>query len=103
ERWDVTRTRPYECHFGVSRGRDVVPIQVSLQPKMYDVATETRQRRERNGVEMLVDPVYCSAVAYVGAPMQRKQVGGDYVDTGEIVIRPAVVVDSGGEHCDVVT
>jgi hypothetical protein len=103
ERWDITRTRPYECHFGISRGRDVVPMQVSLQPRAYDTATETRQRRERDGVELLVDPVYCSAVAFVGAPMQRKLLGGDFVGVGDVVIRPAVVVDSGGEHCDVVT
>jgi hypothetical protein len=100
--WDITRSRPYECHFAVSRGRDVVPVQVSLGPKMFDMATETRQRSEHDGVDLLVDPVYCSAVAYVGGPMQRKHLGGDYVDTGEIVIRPAVVVDGGGTHCDVV-
>jgi hypothetical protein len=103
ERWDVTRSRPYECHFGISRGKDVVPIQVSLEPRNYDMATETREHRERDGVELLVDPVYCSAVAFVGGPMQRKLVGGDFVGTGEVVIRPAVVVDSGGEHCDLVT
>jgi hypothetical protein len=103
ERWDVTRSRPYECNFGISRGNDVVPIQVSLEPKMYDVETETRQQRERDGVELLVDETYCSAVAFVGAPMQRKLLGGDFVGTGEVVIRPAVVVDSGGELCDVVT
>jgi hypothetical protein len=103
ERWDVTRSRPYECHFGISRGSDVVPIQVALQPKMYDLATETRQHRERDGVELLVDPIFCSAVAFVGDPMQRKLVGGDFVGTGEVVIRPAVVVVSGGDHCDLVT
>ena len=42
-------------------------------------------------------------MAFVGAPMQRRLLGGDFVGTGEVVIRPAVVVDSGGEHCDVVT
>jgi hypothetical protein len=76
---------------------------VSLQPKNYDMATESRQYRERDGVELLVDPTYCSAVAFVGAPMQRRLLGGDFVGMGEVVIRPAVVVDSGGEHCDVVT
>jgi hypothetical protein len=35
--------------------------------------------------------------------MQRKLVGGDFVDGGDVVIRPAVVVDSGGKDCDVVT
>lgn len=103
ERWDVIRSRPYECNFGISHGKDVVPIQVSLQPKMYDMATETRQQRERDGVELLIDPIYCSAVAFVGGPMQRKLLGGGFVGTGEVVIRPAVVVDSGGEQCDVVT
>jgi hypothetical protein len=103
ERWDVARSRPYECHFGISRGRDAVPIQVSLEPKAYDLATETREHRERDGVELLVDPVYCSAVAFVGGPMQRKLLGGDFVGTGDVVIRPAVVVDSGGGRCDVVT
>jgi hypothetical protein len=103
ERWDIARSRPYECNFGIARGNDVVPIQVSLEPKMYDLATETREHRERDGVELLVDPTFCSTVAFVGAPMQRKLVGGDFVGTGEVVIRPAVVVDSGGPHCDVVT
>jgi hypothetical protein len=103
ERWDVTRSRPYECNFGISRGNDVVPIQVSLEPKMYDLATETREHRERDGVELLVDQTFCSAVAFVGGPMRRKLVGGDFVGTGDVVIRPAVVVDSGGGDCDVVT
>ena len=102
-RWDVARSRPYDCTFGIMRGKDVVPIQLSLQPKNYDMATESRQHRERDGVELLIDPMYCSAVAFVGAPMQRRLLGGDFVGTGDVVIRPAVVVDSGGEHCDVVT
>jgi len=103
--WDITRSRPYECSFGIFRSgfRDIVPIQVSLKPQVYDEATETRARRETDGVEIFVDKTYCSAVAFVGAPMLRKLVGGDYVDAGDVVIRPAVVVDSGGEHCDVVT
>jgi hypothetical protein len=103
EWWDVIRSRPYECNFGISLGGDVMPIQVSLEPKMYDLATETRQHRERDGIELLIDQTFCSAVAFVGAPMQRKLVGGDFVDTGDVVIRPAVVLDSGGEDCDVVT
>jgi hypothetical protein len=103
ERWDVARSQPYECHFGLARGKEVVPMQVSLEPRNYDPTTETRERRDRDGVELLVDPVYCSAVAFIGGPMQRKLVGGDFVGTGEVVIRPAVVVDSGGDHCDVVT
>jgi hypothetical protein len=103
ERWDVTRSRPYKCNFWISRGNDVVPIQVSLQPKMYDISTETRQQRNRDGVALFIDLRYCSAVAFVGTPMRRKLLGGDFVGTGEIVIRPAIVVESGGAHCDVVT
>jgi hypothetical protein len=103
EHWDIARSQPYECHFRVSQGKDVVPIQLSLQPKNYDPATEIRERRERDGVELLIDPVYCSALAFVGPAMQRKLLGGDYVRTGDVVIRPAVFVDSGGEHCDVVS
>jgi hypothetical protein len=103
ERWDVNRSRPYECNFGIWGGNDVVPLEVSLQPKMYDMATETRQHRKHDGFEILVDQGFCSAVAFVGAPMQRKLLGGEFVGIGEVVIRPAVVVDSGGEHCDVVT
>jgi hypothetical protein len=34
--------------------------------------------------------------------MQRKLLGGDYVGKGEVVIRPAVIIDGGGEHCEVV-
>jgi hypothetical protein len=102
QRWDVARSRPYECHFGVSGGRDIVPVKVSLEPKNYDPATETRERRDHDGAELLVDQTFCSAVAFVGGPMRRKMLGGDVVGTGDVVIRPAVVVDSGGGHCDVV-
>jgi hypothetical protein len=70
---------------------------------MFDMSTETRQRRDRDGVELLVDEIDCSTVAFVGtASMQRKLVGGDFV-TSDLVIRPAVVVDSRGENCDIVT
>jgi hypothetical protein len=101
--WDIERSRPYGCNFDISIHNGVVPIQVSLQPRLYDTATETGQRLERDGVELFVDDSFCSAMAYVGGPMQRKLFGGDFVDTGDVVIRPAVVVNSGGEHCDAVT
>jgi hypothetical protein len=90
--WDIVRGRPYECHFD--------ELRLSLKPQMFDPATETSQRREQDGVEVFVDEIYCSAMVFVGAPMQRKLVGGDFVDTGDVVIRPAVVVDGGDEHCD---
>jgi hypothetical protein len=93
---------PYECDFSLRRHGDAVPIHVSLKPQLYDMATEARDRRDRDGVETFVDQASCSAVAFLGAPMQRKLFGGDFVGTGEVVIRPAVAVDGGGDHCDVV-
>ncbi|MGX9788558.1 hypothetical protein [Mycobacterium sp. MMS18-G62] len=100
--WDIGRSRPYECDFRISRGHDVVPIRLTLKPQTFDMTTETRQTRTQGGVELLVDPSYCSVLAFLGDRMQRKLLGGDFVDTGDVIIRPAVVVDSGGEHCDVV-
>jgi hypothetical protein len=102
ENWDIGRSRPYECDFGVSRDDDVVPIRLALKPQSFDMPTETRRRRTRDGIELLVDQTYCSVLAFLGERMQRKLFGGDFVDTGDVVIRPAVVVDSGGTHCDVV-
>jgi hypothetical protein len=104
DHWDINRTRPYECDFGIWRNGfpEVVPMQVTLEPQIVDIATDGRERRDRNGVEIYIDTAYCSAIAFVGAPMQRKLVGGDFVDTGAMVIRPAVVVDSGGQNCDAV-
>jgi hypothetical protein len=103
DRWDIGRSGPYECNFAIERDGDVVAIQLSLEPQLFDMATETRERHEQDGVELFVDEAFCSAVAFLGAPMRRKLFGGDFVDTGDVVIRPAVVVDSGGEHCGVVT
>jgi hypothetical protein len=102
ENWDVGRSRPYECDFRISRDNDAVPIRVALKPQTFDMTTETRLRRTEDGVELLVDQTYCSVLAFLGNRMQRKLFGGDFVDTGDVVIRPAVVVDGGGEHCDAV-
>jgi hypothetical protein len=101
DHWDVNRTRPYECDFGMWRNGfpEVVPMRLSLKPQIVDIAAEGRERRDRDGVELYVNTAYCSAIAFVGAAMQRKLVGGDFVDTGDMVIRPAVVVDGGGENC----
>jgi hypothetical protein len=104
DHWDITRSQPYECDFGVWRNgfRNVVPIQLSLEPQIFDIATENRTRRDRDGVELYVDETFCSAIAFVGAPMKRKLFGGDFVSNGSFVIRPTVVVDSGGAHCGAV-
>jgi hypothetical protein len=102
DRWDIGRSRPYECNFAVKRSGDVVPVQVSLEPQLFDMTIETRERSDLDGVEIFVDQTYCSAVAFLGPQMQRKLLGGDFVGMSEVVIRPAVVVDSGGEHCAIV-
>ena len=73
DHWDINRSRPYECDFGVWRNGydDVVPMQVTLEPQLFDMATETRQRRDRDGVELFVDETYCSAAAFLGVERSR--------------------------------
>jgi hypothetical protein len=93
---DVTRSRPYECSFGISRGSDVVPIQVSLEPKMYDVETETRQKRKARRCRVTVDETYCSAVAFCKASRCSAASGRHFVGTGEGSSGPRCG-DSGGE------
>jgi hypothetical protein len=101
--WDISRSRPYECAFSITRSGDVVPIRLSLKPQLFDISNETRRYHDRDGAKIYVDWTYCSAVTFVGAPMQRKLLGGDFVSGGEVVIRPAVAVDAEGEHCGVAT
>jgi hypothetical protein len=36
---------------------------------------------------------------FVGPPLQRRTIGGSYVDVANVVVRPAVVVDSGTRDC----
>jgi hypothetical protein len=72
DHWDVNRTRPYQCEFGI--WRDGFP-------------------------DVYLDPTFCSAVAFVGPPMQRRLAGGDFVDVANLVVRPAVVVDSDPAGC----
>jgi hypothetical protein len=99
--WDVQHSHPYECDFVLQRlGFDATPLQVSLEPQSYDLATETRTRIDRDGVEVFVDQGSCTAATFVGPALRRKLVGGAYVTTGEVVIRPAVVVDARPGHCD---
>jgi hypothetical protein len=61
DHWDIGRSRPYECNFAVKRRGDVVPVQVSLEPQLFDMAAETRERRNRDGVEIFVDQPHFSA------------------------------------------
>ncbi|WP_029117290.1 hypothetical protein [Mycobacterium sp. URHB0044] len=99
--WDVEHSRPYECDFVLQRiGFDAAPLRVSLEPQSYDMATETRTRLDRDGVEVFVDQGSCTAATFVGPALRRKFVGGSSIPTGDVVIRPAVVVAAGPGRCD---
>lgn len=99
--WDVSRTLPYQCEFGIWRAgyADVLSVRVALEPKIVDIATEGRQHQVRDGADIYLDATFCSAVSFVGPPMQRRLAGGDFVDVPNTVVRPAVVVDSGEAGC----
>jgi hypothetical protein len=106
DHWDIAASQPHKCDFSIWRTgfRDVLPMQVNLQPEPVDFATQGRDRRERDGVEVYFDRKFCTAVSFVGAPMQRRVIGAGYVNPGDLVIRPAVVVDAsgGGANCEAV-
>jgi hypothetical protein len=102
DHWDVSRTRPYQCEFGMWRDGypDVVSMRLSLEPKIVDIATADRQHRTSGGgADIYLDPTFCSAITFVGPPMQRRLAGGDFVDVANLVVRPAVIVDSGEAGC----
>ena len=105
DHWDIGKSRPYECAFGIWRDGypDVVPIRVSLEPQLVDTAVEGRLRENRDGVELFVDETHCSAVSFVGEQMKRRLYGVDFADSGDVDIRPAVVVDGDGSNCNAVT
>ncbi len=104
DHWDVSRTRPYECEFGIWRDgmTDVLSTRVALEPKIVDIATAQKEHRVTGGTDVYLDTTFCSALAFVGPPMQRRLGGGDFVDVANVVVRPAVVVDSGGQNCQAV-
>jgi hypothetical protein len=99
--WDVEASRPYQCNFTLRRnGSGDVPVKVTLEPQFYEAATELRTRVDRDGTELLVTQGSCSTAVFVGAQLRRKLIGGDYVPTGDLIFRPAVVVDAGLDGCD---
>jgi len=103
DHWDIGRSTPYQCEFGIWRDGypDVVSMRVALEPKIVDVVTEgADHRRTDAGADLYLDRTFCSAVVFVGPPMQRRLPGGDFVDVGDVVVRPAVSVDSGGGDCE---
>ena len=99
-RWDVRASRPYSCAFTLGDG---APVRVTLQPGLFDPESETRAQRSRDGVDVFADTAGCAATVFVGPQMQRKFLGGDYVRSTDVVIRPAVTVGSVIPHCDDVT
>jgi hypothetical protein len=98
--WDVRGSLPYTCVLAL---RDGAPVRVTLQPLLFDPETDTRARRSRDGMDVFVDTAGCAATVYVGPPMQRKLLGGDYIRSADLVIRPSVTVRSTSPHCDIVT
>jgi hypothetical protein len=77
--WDVAGSGPYRCRFAL----DGNGLQVRLQPRFADD-----------------DRTECTAFAFVDPRIQRRVIGDGYVDTGDVVIRPAVVVeDTDGNDC----
>jgi hypothetical protein len=100
EHWDINAQEPYACRFSIRAGPGMLGLQVHLQPELVDAATEGLERRERDGVEIFVDHSFCSALSFVGAPMQRRLAAGGYLPAGHLVIRPALVVDIGGDNCE---
>ena len=103
DRWDVPESQPYRCRFTITRDGRPLEFQVRLEPQLVDAATEGHQRLDQPGVEVYLDPVFCSAVAFVDEKMQRKVIGRGYADLADVQIRPAVVVDADKRDCDAVT
>jgi hypothetical protein len=98
--WDVPGSGPYTCRFSVIRAERTVSLQVRLEPQLVEAATEGRVRIDQQGAEVYMDPVFCSAVSFVDAPLERKVIGRGYLALADVVIRPAVVVDTEGRDCD---
>ncbi|MET0898369.1 MAG: hypothetical protein ABWY45_10700 [Mycobacterium sp.] len=100
--WDISGSSPYRCVFGVARATDpeAVPMAVALRPRVVDVSVEGRELVETDGAEVYLDRQRCTALVFVGPPMQRRLGNGALVDTGDdLQIRPAVDVASGEEDC----
>ena len=102
DRWDISSSRPYQCEFGVWRDGDpdVVSMRLALEPKIVDLVTAGAEHRFLDGADVYLDKTFCSATVFVGPPLQRRTPGGDFVDVANVVVRPAVVVDSGTGDCE---
>ncbi|MBI3225084.1 MAG: hypothetical protein HYZ39_08500 [Mycolicibacterium cosmeticum] len=98
-RWDVGATRPHLCAVTLTDG---TAVRLTLAPQLFEPDTDTRSQHSRDGVDVFVDTQFCAASVFVGAPMRRKMLGGDYQRPSDVVIRPSVMVESVPARCDTV-
>jgi hypothetical protein len=99
-RWDIAGSRPHMCAVTLADG---TAIRLSLQPQLFEPETDNRLRQSRDGVVAFVDSQLCAATVFLGPAMRRKLLGGDYLQPGEVVIRPAATVESTPPRCGTVT
>lgn len=99
-RWDVDASRPHMCAITLAGG---TAIRLTLGPQLFEPQTDNRLRQSRDGVVAFVDTQSCTATVFLGPPMRRKLLGGDYLEPGDVVIRPAVTVESTPPRCGTVT
>ncbi len=102
DHWNISSSRPYQCEFGVWRDGypEVVSMRLSLEPKMVDLVTVGADHRVIDGADVYLDKTFCSASVFVGPPLQRRMADGDFAEIASVVVRPAVVVDSGADDCE---
>lgn len=99
--WDADMTQPYACAFTLSRDGVDVDVQLLMKPRSPKSSEGGYFKEERDGAEVYVGHEYCSAIAYLGDPMQRRTTAGEAIDMGEWATAPAVTVNVDAPHCDV--
>ncbi|GAS99531.1 uncharacterized protein RMCC_6496 [Mycolicibacterium canariasense] len=99
-RWDIGASRAHMCALTLTDG---TAIRLTLQPQLFEPESDNRLRQSRDGVVAFVDTQLCAASVFLGPPMLRKLLGGDYLQPGDVVIRPAVTVESTPPRCGTVT
>jgi hypothetical protein len=99
-RWDIGATRPHMCAMTLA---DSTALRLTLQPQLFEPNTDNRSRLSRDGVVVFLDTQLCTASVFLGAPMRRKLLGGDYLRPSDVVIRPSVSVESTPPRCEAVT
>ncbi|MBV8929338.1 MAG: hypothetical protein JO152_09460 [Mycobacteriaceae bacterium] len=105
DHWDVDMMQPHLCEFALRGKGSSQPqtVRVQLEPQVVDSVTDGRQRLDRDGVEIYLDRTFCTAVSFLGPAMQRRLIGGGFVDSANVVVRPAVSVEGASDGCDAVT